>query len=305
MKKALTAVIAILLFAVVSLGSYSLGLKNGKQEEVKTPKQEVKIPKQYGLNIVDNNIAGVPLDSKMLFDSGELTEFEKETISRRDFPLLDIYYGRKDDGAIIIEPFAYDFDSDISYILTDTELLNINKDTFFVNTFAVGRGTTAQFNVDIYKNGKLEKYLPVISMHLGEFEDKFIPVKKVEETDLKSDAKVIASYLRKPLGGFTIDFTVHDSEFINNYDVFFSDIELERKISKLYNISVHNMEAKIGDFDSSDKEAKCSLYISCDKSYYNSFDVEPLKKDVFFGDVKISDYSQSEESNLYYVAVEE
>jgi len=221
---------------------------------------------------------------------------DDDVILRSDFPLLDIYYGRKDTGAIVLR-----FMQGGNQHYMSTSVGGSNNE-FYAETFAVGRGTTPWLHVEIYKNGKLIKLVPAIRLYLGGLENTFFPVDIVKEEDIKNTADIIAKYTQKTQGRFKIFCTLIDEDIIDNDYCYAANEAVEYELSRIYGLDVRSIEVSVNSLTSEPfRHTRCSVEISCGKDFYDEFDKELLMDNLLLHDIEIGEYIEPVYSEMFYV----
>ena len=145
-----------------------------------------------------------------------MTPEEQEAIRRKDFHLLDLYFGRKDIGAVLL---SYHNEKQY-YLSTAISALERNKDKLFVYTFAVRRGTTPKFEMMIYKNEELIKSIPVTSINFAGLKHTFSPATFSKK---RSEAMIATLTSRRSLGRFRISCEVHDGAMLDAEGIYSED----------------------------------------------------------------------------------
>ena len=183
MKKSIFALVALIAVAVAGTGGYFIGAETAvryenKIEFVEGSNDKLTIvkpvsPEDY-INIIEDTSR---FEYGGMVDPGPYTDEDLGIIMRRDYPLLDEYYGENDTGAIMFVDPGKEF----IYMADAKEMFDGSNDEFYVETFAVGRGTTPLYNMYIYRNGKLEKGVPVDAVHFAGFENLFFKLVREEQ----------------------------------------------------------------------------------------------------------------------------
>ena len=109
-----------------------------------------------------------------------------DTISRIDFPLIDLYFDEENEWLLV--ECQHSLGDEKYRIVADAHILNWNKEFLSVSTFPTGRGTTPIGFLDIYKNGKRYKRVEYgsdgVSIYSEELAKAFEPIAKEELSKL-------------------------------------------------------------------------------------------------------------------------
>lgn len=134
----------------------------------------------------DNNIrVGTTLDilGFNVYDSTHLVQ--NDIFAKSDYPLIDVPLGDGNNWMIVIKNDLYTENANFK-ICKDAKSLQQIKEFLCINTFPVGRGTTANGVVEVYKNGILHKSVEFLNF---EFSDQALE-KEFENVD-KEELEVL------------------------------------------------------------------------------------------------------------------
>lgn len=96
---------------------------------------------------------------------------ENDSISRIDYPLIDIYFEREKAYKIIITQWE---DGTIYKKYEDKGVFfQSNKEFFSIDTFPSGRGSTPVYLLDIYESDKCIKHIECSGIRPGILDDKW------------------------------------------------------------------------------------------------------------------------------------
>ena len=87
-------------------------------------------------------------------------------ISRVTYPLIDIFFDDESDWLVIDRNHLFTENESFNVIQNSKEL-QFNKEWLRVLTFPVGRGTTPNGIIYVYKDSKLIREVPYIEVHFG------------------------------------------------------------------------------------------------------------------------------------------
>jgi hypothetical protein len=104
-----------------------------------------------------------------------------KTIGKIDYPLIEVAFGNGSEWLVIDLPIILYEQANIK-TSQNSALLDFYKDKLRVLTFPVGRGTTPNGIICIYKNGMLIKYVPYLEIYFdsNELENSFQSLPKDE-----------------------------------------------------------------------------------------------------------------------------
>ncbi|MBP0990490.1 MAG: hypothetical protein J5874_04885 [Oscillospiraceae bacterium] len=88
---------------------------------------------------------------------------ENTQISVIDYPLIDISFDDKSNWFVIVRTNLFT-ENEKYYVSQNIKSLNLNKEKLIISTFPVGRGTTPQGIIYVYKNCTLIKEVPFINI---------------------------------------------------------------------------------------------------------------------------------------------
>ena len=85
-------------------------------------------------------------------------EIEKAPLfnGKPDYPLIDIVFSEENEWLVVNRENLFTESEKIS-VIDNVQLLELNKEQIFVTTFPLGRGTTPNGEIYIYKDGELIK----------------------------------------------------------------------------------------------------------------------------------------------------
>lgn len=231
-------------------------------------------------------------------DPGQMTPEEQEAIRRKDFPLLDLCFGRKDTGAVLL---SY-HNGKQYYLSTAVSALERSKDKLFIYTFAVGRGTTPEFEMKIYKNDKLVKSIPVMSINFAGLEHTFSPVTL---TKARSEATVAALTSRRNPGRFRIRCEIHDETVLDAEGIYSEDDAIEEELSRLYRLDKRDIELYCrASHPKPDRYSEYTVEITCGQDFYEGFDRSLLADHWLLENVSIGEYQPEQTDTVYFEATE-
>jgi|GEM_PF-847309 len=225
----------------------------------------------------------------------DLTKEELDLITRRDFPLIDLYFDRKDEGAVVIN---FLFGKQI-YISTDVGSFEEVKDRFFVETFVEGRGVTPNFELCVYKNGKLVKSVEGFRINFAGIENTFFPVKITKEKTNRTIAKEV---IKTKEEGFWLKCKITDTTVIDNNENVFDDKKaIEAEFKRLYGLKPNQVEVSLClSHPLPDRYQIYDIFIKANKKLYKNFDKALLERDSFMKDIEIGDFQEEEYETIYY-----
>lgn len=122
---------------------------------------------------------------KTIFTGEEylLQQGNKDDIIYIDYPLLEFYFLGDNKWDFIIEDCA----NSNYHLINDNEILEGFKTNIVLNTFPVGRGTSADGYIYLYKNSELVKKVPFTQItSIGTTEFSFDNLKNYSEQDIKN-----------------------------------------------------------------------------------------------------------------------
>lgn len=110
----------------------------------------------------------------------------EDSISRIDYPLIDIAFNDGNDWLVLIENGMYGRVKESYFASDDKEVLQFNKEFLKVETFPAGRGTTPNGSISVYKNGEMIKCVEYFALNYEneDIENAFKKVSGKEAQDL-------------------------------------------------------------------------------------------------------------------------
>jgi len=92
---------------------------------------------------------------------------DNDILGKIDYPLIDIYFDSNDDWVILKSEKNPVGDTDF-YIIKDGSSVEWFKEKMSILTFPVGRGTTEQGNIYVFKNYVLLKETPFLEIYISD-----------------------------------------------------------------------------------------------------------------------------------------
>lgn len=157
MKKFICIMISCVLYTVVVGGIfYQIGYGNAKKE------------KEYN---AENNIS---------VDEG----IGHEGIGQLDYPLIDIAFNDGNEYAVVICDGIYS-EKQTYLWCRDRRNLQFNTEHLYIRTYPLGRGTTGNGAITIYRNGEEIRYIEFLEIHFTseEMKNSFVKVSSNELND--------------------------------------------------------------------------------------------------------------------------
>ena len=104
---------------------------------------------------------------KHTYFEADIYDGNADAYGKPDYPLIDIIFEDESAWTIIIQDDYSGNDNEYIWISQERELLNDNKEHLRLTTFPVGRGTTPNGYIHIYKNADLIKSVPYTELEFG------------------------------------------------------------------------------------------------------------------------------------------
>jgi hypothetical protein len=114
----------------------------------------------FGAIYLNRNVLSEKSSKDISAEESTVAE-ENDFLKYIDYPLLDEYFLGNDDWIFVIDDGTED---DKCKVITDKNVLETVKTEIVLNTFPVGRGTSPEGRVCLYRNGELIKNVPYIKI---------------------------------------------------------------------------------------------------------------------------------------------
>ena len=124
-------------------------------------------------------LLGFFMNTNSLYEKVTQKDNPNETLTKDDYPLIEMSITSNDEWFVIIRSDLFSKDEKFA-VCDDEECLSFNKENLVISTFPVGRGTTPNGVVYIYRNNELVKQIPFIEVRFENniFKDEFENAKK-------------------------------------------------------------------------------------------------------------------------------